>query len=382
MKIVCDSNMPYVAEAFGTLGEVYLQDGRLISAAEVAEAEVLITRSTTKVNAELLDGSRVRFYGSGVIGTDHIAIPWLEERGIVWSGAPGCNAESVANYVSAALLWLAGRAGFELRGKVLGVVGAGNVGRRVVRHAAALGMEVLVCDPPRKRDRGDIEAQSFVELEQIVEEADIVTLHVPLTREGEDATWHMLNRERMGRLKQGAVLVNAARGGIVDNQALLEALGGRVAHAVLDCWEGEPDYCLELQRRVEIATPHIAGHSFEGKVNGTAIVYRKACEFFGVEPTFDFALPPPPVSELRVDVRGRSSEDVLREAVMRVCDIEGDSERFKGAGGGECERRQEFDRQRGSYPMRREFASTRVWLEGGSGELRRQLADLGFQVEV
>ena len=205
MKIVCDKNMPFAAEAFGTLGTVLSKGGREIAPGDVRDAEVLVTRSTTKVNAALLDGSAVRFYGSGVIGTDHIDIPYLAARGIHWCGAPGCNAESVANYVTAALLWLGGRHGFRLEGKTVGVIGVGNVGRRVCRHARALGMRVLANDPPRQRDPADSEARGFVPLERVLDEADIVTCHVPLTKEGPDATRHLLDAARLASLKPGAL---------------------------------------------------------------------------------------------------------------------------------------------------------------------------------
>ncbi|MDD4103212.1 MAG: 4-phosphoerythronate dehydrogenase, partial [Kiritimatiellae bacterium] len=329
MKIVCDKNMPYAAEAFSTLGSVALKGGREITPADVRDAEFLVTRSTTKINADLLDGSDVRFYGSGVIGTDHIDIPYLASRGIKWCGAPGCNAESVANYVTAALLWLGGRHGFRLEGKTIGVIGVGNVGRRVCRHSRALGMRVLANDPPRQRDPADSEARDFVPLDRILAEADIVTCHVPLSREGSDATWHLLDAARLAALKAGAIVINAARGPVLDTEALLCALDVNVGHAVIDCWEGEPSYRPDLLARAELATPHIAGHSFEGKVNGTAMVYRAACGFLGMLPEFSFALPPPPLPLWQADCAGRQDEEILRELVLAVYDIEADSRRLK-----------------------------------------------------
>ena len=382
MKIVCDKNMPYAAEAFSTLGEVALIDGRAITAEDARDADVLFTRSTTQVNAQLLEGSAVRFYGSGVIGTDHIDIPYLARNGIAWLAAAGCNAESVADYVTAALLWLGGRHGFALAGKTLGVVGVGNVGRRVCRHARGLGLRVLANDPPRQRNAGDAEAQTFVGLERLLAESDIVTCHVPLTRSGPDATHHLLDAARLGMMKPGAILVNAARGAVVDTDALLAVLGTRVAHAVIDCWEGEPAYRPDLLARADIATPHIAGHSHEGKVNGTAIVYRAACDFFGVLATCAFELPPPPVPLCKVDATDRTDEDVLREAVLSVYDIAADSERLKASCVADAAARAaSFDVQRSRYPMRREFTSTRVEAVGGGGRLWDKLRALGFQGE-
>ena len=379
MKIVCDKNMPYAAEAFGTLGEVLLKDGRQIAPEDVRDAELLITRSTTKVNAALLAGSAVRFYGSGVIGTDHIDIPYLESRGIVWTGAPGCNAESVANYVTAALLWLGGQHGLTLEGRTIGVIGVGNVGRRVCAHAQALGLRVLANDPPRQRDAADAEARSFVALDRVLEEADIITCHVPLTKSGPDATHHLLKAAQFARMKPGVIFLNAARGPVIETDALLAALGSRVAHAVIDCWEGEPAYRRDLLARADLATPHIAGHSYEGKVNGTAIVYRRACAFLGVAPSCPFALPEPPLPAWRADAAGRADEELLRDLVLSVYDIEADSRRLKDACvADDAARAAAFDAQRGKYPMRREFASTRVTLSNASASLLAKLRGLGF----
>lgn len=379
MKIVCDKNMPFAAEAFGTLGTVLSKGGREIAPGDVRDAEMLVTRSTTKVNAALLDGSAVRFYGSGVIGTDHIDIPYLAARGIVWCGAPGCNAESVANYVTAALLWLGGRHGFHLEGKTIGVIGVGNVGRRVCRHARALGLRVLANDPPRQRDPADSEARGFVPLERVLAEADIVTCHVPLTKEGPDATRHLLDAARLAALKPGAVVINAARGPVTDTGALLRALDANVGHAVIDCWEGEPDYRPDLLARADLATPHIAGHSYEGKVNGTAMVYRAACGFLGLPPEFSFGLPPPPLPHWSADAAGRADEDILRGLALAVYDIEADSRRLKESCCADAAARAAaFDRQRGRYPVRREFSATKVTIENSTVKLREKLRGLGF----
>jgi len=380
--------MPYAREAFSTLGEITLIPGREICAADVRDADLLITRSTTQINAALLTGSALRFYGSGVIGVDHIDAELLERMGITWSAAPGCNAVSVGNYVTAALLWLGGRHGFELAGRTIGVIGAGNVGRQVRRFCAALGMRVLVNDPPRQRNPADLEARDFVSLEQILGESDVISCHVPLSREGVDRTFHLLGAAELARVREGVILINAARGEVVDTQALLEVIGQRVAHAVIDCWEGEPDYSPALMARADLGTPHIAGHAYEGKVNGTALVYRAACDFLGVEAVYPFTLPAPPVPFIRTAAAGggsgappplRSDEDVLRELVLKVYDIEGDSERLRAA----CcadgpARAAAFDRQRSAYPMRRQFESTQVEVEGASAALLAKIRGLGF----
>ena len=381
MKIVCDNNMPYAAEAFETLGKVTLREGRAITAADVRDAELLITRSTTKVTRDLLAGSRLRFYGSAVIGTDHIDIPYLEQAGIPWSAAPGCNAESVSNYLTAALLYLGGRHDFRLEGKTLGVIGVGNVGRKVYAKGRALGMRVLACDPPRQRNPADADAREFVTLDRILAESDAITCHVPLTREGADRTVHLLDRAAFARVRPGVILINAARGEVLETDALLEVLGNRVAHAVIDTWEGEPNYRPDLLARADIVSPHIAGHSFEGKVNGTMMVYAKACRVLGVAPTFQPQLPPPPFPEWHGDAAGRADEDVLREVVLAVYDIMADDARLRASCGPDAAARAKaFDRQRKEYPMRREFEATTVRVRHASEGLLKKLQGLGFRV--
>lgn len=376
MKIVCATNMPYAIEAFSTLGDAVVLEGRRITPADVKDVEILALRSTTVVNRALLEGSRVRFVGTATIGTDHLDIPYLEQAGIRWCFAPGCNANSVSEYITAALLVLAGRAGFTLAGLTIGVVGVGNVGSRVVRKAEALGMRVLKCDPPVARRTGDT---SFVSLKTIQDEADIVTFHVPLTKEGPDATRHMAGEAFFSGLRKPIVLLNAARGPVVDTPVLIRAMdGGGVRQVVLDTWEGEPGFNRALLDRVDLGTPHIAGHSFEGKVAGTIMVYEDACRMLGVKPSFspESLLPPPLVPELRVEAAGRTDEDVLRDVVKPVYDIEADDARMRAIKGADPE---EFDRQRKDYPMRREFRYTRVSARGGSASLLAKLKGLGFQ---
>jgi erythronate-4-phosphate dehydrogenase len=317
-----------------------------------------------------------------VIGTDHLDIPYLESRGIRWCGAAGCNAESVAEYVTAALLCLAVRHGLTLAGKTIGVVGVGHVGRLVVEKARALGLRVLRNDPPRQRAEGGHE---FVSLDQVLAESDILTLHVPLTKTGPDATFRMADAAFFARIKPGCIYLNAARGGINVTDALLDAMDrGIVAHAVIDCWEGEPAYRADLLQRADLATPHIAGHSFEGKVMGTVMVYREACRFLGVQPAWSHEplMPPSLAPEIAADASGRRPEAVLHEIVRRVYDIEADDRRLRdGATADDKKRAAHFDRLRREYPIRREFRSTRTTLRGAPAGLGRTVAALGFKAD-
>jgi erythronate-4-phosphate dehydrogenase len=390
-KIICATNMPFAGEAFSTLGSVRILEGRDISAADVREAEILALRSTTKVDRALLEGSQVRFVGTATIGTDHLDLDYFDQAGIRWCFAPGCNANSVSEYITAALLCLGQRQGITLEGLTIGVIGVGNVGSRVVRKARALGMRVLMNDPPRERAetgggaaavRPDFERGPFVPLDRILAEADVITVHVPLTKDGPDKTVHLADESFFRKARKGCLFLNAARGAIVDTGALLKALeAGWVSHVVLDTWEGEPRFRRDMQARVDIGTPHIAGHSFEGKVMGTVMVYREACRFLGIEPTWshESLMPAPLVPEIRVEVKGRPDEAVLWEIVRRVYDIEADDRRLREAGVPDDQQRaKHFDRLRRDYPERREFQYTTIIAPDASPALRGKLGALGF----
>lgn len=379
MRVLCANSMPYVAEAFATLGDPVLQDGRQISPADVRDAEILAIRSTTRVDRTLLEGSRVRFVGTATIGTDHLDVPYLAQRGIEWCYAPGCNATSVSEYIIAALLLLANRHSVELEGKTLGVIGVGNVGSRLVHKAERLGLRVLQNDPPRQAAEG---GSHWVSLDHVLAEADIISLHVPLTAEGDHATFHMANSTFFSRMKPGAVFLNSSRGSVVETDALLAAIdAGRVGHTVIDTWEGEPVIRQDLVARVDIGTPHIAGYSFDGKVAGTVMVYEAAARFLGVEPAWDVTplLPPPSVPKVSV-AAGRRQDAVLHDVVRRVYDIEQDDHALRDVCEGAVA--EHFDRLRNTYRQRREFSFTSVHGVDVESALGARVAGLGFNMET
>jgi erythronate-4-phosphate dehydrogenase len=372
MKIFADPNIPFAQEAFGPLGEVRLLPGRDITADTVRDTDVLLVRSVTPVNAMLLGGSRVKFVATATIGFDHIDREYLSQQGIGFASAQGSNANSVAEYVVAATLELAHRRKFHLRDKTLGVIGVGDVGSRVVRYAEALGMCVLQNDPPRQRTERLVH---FVSLERVLAEADIITLHVPLTRTGAEATFHLFDKERLSALEaRRPVLINTARGAIVDNQALLKAIDGeRLGGVVLDVWENEPDISPELLDVVDIGTPHIAGYSFDGKVNGMRMIYEAVCGFFHLQPTWSPHLPPSPVPRIELTVSsGEDEEEVLRRVVRRVYDIIADDAALR-------KDVRSFDKLRAEYPVRREFFNTGLLLRSASEALRAKFTALGFK---
>ncbi len=375
MKTVCCANMPFVEEAFSTLGETVIKDGRRICAEDVRDADILATRSTTKVNADLLEGSTVKFVGTATIGTDHIDADYLDKKGIKWTFAAGCNANSVSEYICAALLRLALRGGFTLEGKTLGIVGVGNVGTKVAEKAPALGLEVLLNDPPRQRAEG---GDHFTSLREITERSDIITFHVPLTKDGPDPTWHLADTAFFQGLKKGCIFINASRGAAVDTDALISAIKeGPVSNTVIDTWEGEPGIRTDVLDLADIATPHIAGHSYEGKVMGTVMVYRDACAFLGRPADWDYEplLPEPEVPEITIDCSGRSDESVLDEIISKVYDIEEDDRNLRAAN---ADMAQRFDRLRKNYRIRREFRFTKVTALNGSLGLLEKLKTLGF----
>jgi erythronate-4-phosphate dehydrogenase len=374
MKIVADPNIPFVREAFTAFGEVTLEPGRSISAERIRDADVLLVRSVTPVHEGLLSGSRVRFVATATIGTDHVDEVYLRTRGIGFASAAGGNANSVAEYVVAALLELADRDKFRLREKTLGVIGVGNVGSRVVRYAEALGMRVLQNDPPRQRAES---LPHFVSLDHVLSDADIITLHVPMTHEGEDATIHLFDKERLAAVElRKPILINTARGAVIDNKALLKAIdGGKIGATVLDVWENEPNISPELLDIVDLGTPHIAGYSFDGKVNGVRMIYEAACKFFGFQPTWTPTLPPPPVPRIELSVSsGDDDESVMHRVIKHVYDITADDAALR-------KDVQAFDKLRADYPMRREFLNTESVLRGASDALLTKCETLGFKID-
>jgi erythronate-4-phosphate dehydrogenase len=381
MKIICATSIPFAGEVFGTLGETRILDPHQITSEVTGDADILIARSTLKINASLLEGSRVKFAGTCTIGHDHMDIAWLAKNGVAWTAAPGCNANSVAEYIVAALLCLAKRHGLQLRDKTIGIIGVGNVGSLVLKKAKALGMRVLLNDPPLFEASGE---NAYRPLDETLAGSDIITLHTPLAKSGKFPTYHLAGNEFFSRLKPGCILINAARGPVVDSDAFLDARSKKiVSHAVIDCWEGEPAFRPDVMESADIGTAHIAGYSFEGRVMGTVHVYRELCKFLGVEPKFtlDALLPPPPVPEIRIDAASLSEEEALASIVSRVYDIGADDRLLREtASADSAARGKSFELLRKNYPVRREFRFTRVILRNAEISLAERLQKLQFQV--
>lgn len=378
LRIVVDENIPLAREAFGGFGDVEARPGRAIDATAVERADVLIVRSVTRVDESLLAQSRVRFVGTATIGTDHVDLAWLQRRRITFAAAPGCNARSVAEYLVAALLELEVDLARTWSGAVLGVVGVGNVGSRVATLAATLGLEVLACDPPRAEREPGFRS---VPLDEVLARADVLTLHVPRVRDGRHATHHLLDAAALDRVRDGAVVINTSRGGVVDDRALRRACAAGRLRAVLDVFETEPEPPSDLLEVLRVATPHVAGYSLDGKLAGTRMVADALARFLGRAAGLGPEAYAPPVAGPPIVVAG-TGRGAVRDAVRGAYAIREDDARLRAALAAtpEGERARAFDRLRRDYPVRREFAGHRVVgpdLGRAEGEL---LAALGFAV--
>lgn len=373
VKIVVDDKIPFIRGVFEPFAEVVYLPGGKISAEDVRDADAIVTRTRTTCGSKLLDGSRVRAIATATIGYDHIDTAWCEAAGIAWSNAPGCNSGSVKQYIASCLVSLAGKHSFDLGKMTLGVVGAGHVGAKVAAAARALGMRVLVNDPPRERREG---REGFVSLDTVLEESDIMTLHVPLTEEGPDATFHLFDAKRLGKLRPNQWLINSSRGPVVDNAALKKALESRsIAGAVLDVWEGEPQIDEDLMNLLDFATPHIAGYSADGKAAGTAASVHFIAAKLGL-PLLDWAPQALPQGQqpthLTIDATGKSAQQVLSEAILTAYDISADSDALKADPAS-------FEALRGAYPVRREPCAFTI-RTNASADIVQRLQSLEWNV--
>ena len=372
MKIIIDDKIPYIRGAFESVAEVIYLPGSKTTPEIAKYADAIITRTRTICNEKLLAGSSVKFIATATIGYDHIDTDYCDANGIHWTNAPGCNSKSVEQYIASTLMVLADKNGWDLSEKCLGVVGVGNVGSKVARVSEIFGMKVLLNDPPRDRAEG---SEKFVNLQTIMNEADIITLHVPLNMKGEDATFHLGNETFLNGLKQKPVLINSCRGEVIETNAVKEALKtGQISAFVCDCWEKEPDLDLELLALTEIATPHIAGYSKDGKATGTLMSVQAINDFFGLglenwKPT-GVEQPIEPVFEL--DGAGLSEQQIIAKAILHTYDIRNDDAAFRN-------NVSQFEQLRGDYPTRREFTAYTVKTKNVNEKTVEKLKQLGFK---
>lgn len=376
INIIADENLAYPIELFSQFGNVHLVNGRKITNSILNNVEALMIRSITQVNESLLDGTKVRFVGTATIGTDHIDIDYLKSKGIAFASAPGCNSYAVAEYVTASLIFTAVKNSFSLKDKTIGIVGIGNVGSKVARFCEALGMNVLKNDPPLFR-QGKL--SDSVPLNSLLN-ADIISLHVPLTTEGEDKTFHLFDEEKLGLLKSNALLINTSRGAVIDNEALARLIKKKKLNVVLDVWEKEPDIPGDLVSQVLIGTPHIAGYTLEGKVNGSVMILEALVDFLGKESSANIELPEVIDNVHNYDFSGKREAE-LYTIINRIYNIEADHSKLSRISSLHAnDRRMYFDKLRKEYPLRREFNNYKVKLSIPEPEIVKMLRDLRFTV--
>jgi len=378
MNLIIDENIAYAREAFSHFGKVNLVDGRTLSNKDVKNADALIIRSITRVDEELLNKSKVRFVGTATIGTDHIDLDYLQSKNISFADAKGSNADSVAEYVFAALLKVVSNKNISLIEKTIGVVGIGNIGSRVVRLAESLGMKVLKNDPPLERKSV---GKNYVSLKEILN-TDIITLHVPLSFEGYDKTYHLLNEYNLRKIKKDAIIINTSRGAVIDNTSLLNESIRKDFNLILDVWEDEPLVNINLLAKTKIASAHIAGYSFEGKVNGTKMIYDALCRFTNTKPEWSPELPL--IERRELELSDCSSDDEkLYKLFSSIYKIEEDDARVREISNYKMnERADYFDLLRKTYPVRREFSNFTVHLSEKDRHLKPILQNFRFKVKM
>lgn len=373
MRILADEALPNAEEVFSVFGSVDLKAGRQITAADVASADALIIRSVTRVDADLLaQAQKLKFVGTATAGFDHVDVPLLRSRGIAFSTAPGSNSASVGDYVLSALLVLSQRYGFELQGRSIGIVGCGHTGTQVQKKAQALGMRTLLRDPPLAKAGA---AKYGASLADILK-CDFVSLHVPLNMDGPYRTWHLIGAEELAAMAEGSFLINASRGPVVDNQALLQCLQRGHLHAWLDVFEGEPAIKVrELLPLVDGATAHIAGYSFESKRRAAFMLGQQLARVLHMQPREVMSVPEPEIESINLGRISGMDLDLLRRLVFAVYDVRRDCSLFRQYFTDAAS----FDLLRKNYRERRELSS--LTLRHVPKSCEGMLRTLGFRCE-
>jgi erythronate-4-phosphate dehydrogenase len=373
IRIIADEKIPFLKGVLEPYAEVTYLPGSQINRNSISDADALLVRTRTRCNAKLLSGSGVKFIGTATIGYDHIDTGFCENNNIKWTNARGCNSSSVMQYITAALLRISAEAGFTLKNRTIGIIGVGNVGSKVQNVAGALGMNIIMNDPPRERREGK---DLFSSLDQLLNVSDIITLHVPLNVDGQDKTLHLFNKETFSKVRKGAWFINSSRGEVAETEAIKDALGEEILKgAVIDVWEREPEIDIPLMHMSFLATPHIAGYSADGKANGTSVILRHLSEFFNF-PLNDWypdeiSAPHEPV--IAIDCNGKNNEEILRRAVFHTYNIVEDDIKLRFDPS-------RFEKVRENYPVRREFDSFTIELKDGNDEITQLLKSLGFKV--
>lgn len=345
MKIIADKNIPFLKGIAEDFGDVTYLSGSEFTKESIKNADTLIVRTVTRFDKEILDGSSVKLICSATIGYDHIDTEYCDRHGISWKNAPGCNSGSVQQYIASALITIARQKNFSLEGKTIGIVGVGNVGKKVAAISELLGLRVLKNDPPRKDSENSNE---FVDIETIKREADIITFHTPLIKEGKYTTYHLADKNFFNSLEKKPIIINSARGGIIDTTAIKDAIKhGQISGAVIDCWENEPNIDLEYLNMVDIATPHIAGYSADGKANATRMSLQSIADYWSLpkEPIQKISIPP--IDSATIDYDQYHS---IEDAILYTYNLLNDCKKL-------LDNPDQFSNLRGNYPLRREYGA-------------------------
>ena len=368
MKILADAHIPYLKGVIEQLGDVEYLPGNKFTKDAIKDKDALIVRTVTHFGEEILKDSNVKIICSATIGFDHIDTEYCETNSIAWRTAPGCNANSVEQYITASLLYLADKYKFKLEDKTIGIVGVGNVGSKVEIACNKLGMKVLLNDPPREKREG---ASIFVDIETIKRESDFITFHTPLVKNGVYKTLHLADDIFFDQVLRKPFILNAARGGVTSNNSLKKAIGsGKISGAVIDCWENEPDIDCELVDMVDIATPHIAGYSADGKWTATRMSIKNLIEYFNLQIEPGFMELPHPLEPI-IDLDEVPEENRLSHAVWHSYNPFVESELLKF-------HPDKFNWFRSNYPLRREYHAYTV--VNASNSEKELLMKLGFKL--
>lgn len=368
MKIIADKNIPYLKGIAEHFGEVTYLDGAAFTNETVKDADVLIVRTVTRFDESVLGGTSVKLICSATIGYDHIDTEYCDSHGIAWTNAPGCNSGSVQQYITSVLISISQKINFDLKSKTIGIVGVGNVGKKVARACEILGMKVLLNDPPRQAAK---KGNDFVSLRTIMDEADVITFHTPLTKEVEYKTYHLADVDFFSALKKKPIIINSARGGIIDTNAIKNALEvGKISGVVVDCWENEPQIDPEYLNMAAIATPHIAGYSADGKANATRMSLNAIADFYHLsKDPVSLVKEPAPANPL-IDLNKYSGNRIY-EAILETYNPMDDFSHLVNDPAA-------FKRLRNEYPLRREYFAYSIM--NATSEEADILSRLGFQI--
>ncbi|MFP4556219.1 MAG: 4-phosphoerythronate dehydrogenase [Bacteroidales bacterium] len=373
LKIVADSYIPFLKGALDRVAQVRYIQGSEIKREHLVDTDALIIRTRTKCNKALLNNTPIKFIASATIGFDHIDTEYCHQNGIKWTNAPGCNSGSVKQYVASAIAEIISREKWQFHNITLGIIGAGNVGKKVENMCKTLGIKTLINDPPRERVEGK---GSFTNINELILRSDIITMHVPLINQGIDKTCHLADSTFFSRMKKGSWFINTARGEVADSFALTKSLKNKhIRGAVIDVWENEPEINRELLAASNIATPHIAGYSADGKANGTAMSVRAISKFFnlGLDSWFPPNIPSATNNHFQVNCIGKSLEGIYKEISLFAYNIKQDSDTLKKSP-------ETFEKQRENYPVRREPEHISVELNSCSNSILSIIKNLDYLI--